>query len=59
MKKVWVVIGVIGAAAFLTGLSPVAQGIAERGWSGVNYGRIIFPLLICGVSLWMYRKGNA
>ena len=58
MKKVYLVISVIAFISCLTGVSYLVEGIAARGWDGVNYGRIIFPLLISGIFLWLYKKNK-
>lgn len=55
MKKVYLVIAVI-ALTCLTGIPYLVEGLAARGWGGVNYGRIIFPLLICGISFWLFKR---
>lgn len=56
MKKACLVIGIIALVACVTGVPEIVAGIAERGMGGVNYGRIIFPLLVGGAALWFYRK---
>jgi len=58
MKKVYFIICIIALITFLTGIPYVITGIAERGMDGVNYGRVVFPLLISAVSFWLYRKQN-
>ena len=56
MKKVFLVVAVIAFITFLTGIPYLLDGISARGWGGVNYGRVLFPLLICGISFWQYQK---
>ena len=56
MKKVYLVISVVALITCLTGISYLVEGIAARGWGGVNYGRIIFPLLISGISFWLFKN---
>ena len=56
MKKVYVVISVVALIACLTGITYLAEGSAARGWDGVNYGRIIFPLLVSGISFWLFKR---
>ena len=56
MKKVYLVISVIAFITCLTGIPNLVEGIAARGWCGVNYGRIIFPLLISGISFWLFKR---
>ena len=58
MKKGYAVIAAAALIACLTGISELAEGIAARGWSGVNYGRIGFPLLIGGGAFWLYQKNK-
>ena len=55
MKKAYLVIAVIGLIACLTGLPYMVEGIAQRGVTGVNYGRVLFPLLIAGLSFHKFR----
>ncbi len=55
-KKVYLIIAVFAGIALLTGLSYLVQGIGARGFAGVNYGRVIFPLLVMLLSLWFYKK---
>lgn len=56
MKKAYLIISIIALITFLTGIPYLVTGISERGMDGVNYGRIIFPILISGVSFWLYKK---
>ncbi|MBR5230903.1 MAG: hypothetical protein IKW00_01495 [Clostridia bacterium] len=56
MKKFFLILAVFGLLALLTGISPLIAGIRERGWDGVNYGRILFPLLIAIASLIAYKR---
>lgn len=56
MKKGYLVISVIALIACLTGVSELIEGIAARGLDGVNYGRVIFPLLIGSISVWLYMR---
>ena len=53
MKKVCLMIAIIALITCLTGIPYLVEGIAARGAAGVNYGRIIFPLLISGISFWV------
>ena len=55
-KQIWLVIVVIAVITCLTGVSELAAGIAARGWDGVNYGRVLFPILLGGISFWQYKK---
>ena len=56
MKKAYLVIAVVAFIVCLTGIPYLAEGIAVRGWGGVNYGRIIFPLLISGISFVSFKR---
>lgn len=56
MRKGYILICVIALITCLTGIPYVAAGIAQRGLDGVNYGRILFPLLISGISFWLAKK---
>ena len=56
MKKVYLAIAIVALITCLTGLSDLAEGIAARGWSGVNYGRVLFPLLISGISFLLFKR---
>ena len=38
-------------SGFLTSISYLTQGISARGIGGVNYGRVIFPLLVGGIAV--------
>ena len=55
-KKVYLFVAIFAGIALLTGLSYLVQGIAARGAAGVNYGRVVFPLLVMLLSLWLYKK---
>lgn len=56
MKKLWLIILIIAIIGFLTGISYLVYGIAQRGLGGVNYGRVIFPLIIGIVAFCLYKK---
>ena len=60
MKKIiCVVILILAIMGVLTGISYLAEGISARGIYGVNYGRVIFPLLIGSIAVYfLVRKGN-
>lgn len=55
-KKVYLFAAIFAGIALLTGLSYLVQGIGARGVAGVNYGRVVFPLLVMLLSLWLYKK---
>uniref|UniRef100_UPI00402981D7 hypothetical protein n=1 Tax=Gemmiger formicilis TaxID=745368 RepID=UPI00402981D7 len=47
MKKiVCIVILILAITGLLNGISYLISGISARGIGGVNYGRVIFPLLV-------------
>ena len=56
-KKVYIVILIIAIFGLLTGISYLVEGISTRGIDGVNYGRVIFPLLV-GVIAVYFLKGE-
>lgn len=58
MKKVWIVVSVIAIIALLNGIVCLVEGIDLRGVSGVNYGRVIFPLLIGIGAVYALMKGR-
>lgn len=43
-------------ALFLRGIPYVAAGIAARGVWRVNYGSVVFPVLLGVVAFYLYRK---
>ena len=55
MKKALLVICLVALVTCLTGIPYLIEGIRARGASGVNYGRVIFPLIISGISWVLYR----
>lgn len=56
MKKVFLVLYVIMLISGLTGIPYITEGILQRGWSGVNYGRVVFPFLMGGVFFWLFQS---
>ena len=56
MKKLYLIVCIIALITFLTGIPYLIEGITQRGWGGVNYGRVVFPLLISVISFVKYRK---
>lgn len=56
MKKLCIIVGVFAFIALLTGIPYLVDGIRARGLDGVNYGRVLFPAIVCGLSYWFYRK---
>ena len=55
-KKVCIVILVLAVIGLLTGMSYLAEGIQARGIGGVNYGRVIFPLLVGVIAVYFLKK---
>ena len=45
-KKACIVIVILSSISLLNGVSHMIEGIRMRGLGGVNYGSVIFPLLI-------------
>lgn len=58
MKKVYLIVSIVALITCLTGIPYIVEGISARGFDGVNYGRIIFPLLITGITFWRFKKAN-
>lgn len=56
MKKLYIIVAIFALIALLTGIPYLIEGIRARGFDGVNYGRVLFPALVCGLSFWLYRK---
>lgn len=56
MKKTCLIVGGFALIALLTGIPVLIHGIAQRGPGGVNYGRVLFPLLLSGVCFYLYKK---
>ena len=38
------------------GIFSLAEGIAARGWGGVNYGQVLFPPLIGDFSFRQFKR---
>ena len=54
---VWSIIALILAIiALLIGISYLVQGIYARGLGGVNYGSVIFPLLVGVIAVYFMKK---
>ena len=58
MKKIYLAIAVAAFITCLTGIPDLVEGITARGWGGVNYGHIIFPLLISSISFGLFKRKN-
>lgn len=57
-KKICIVILILSIVALLTGISYLVEGISARGIGGVNYGRVIFPLLVGVIAVYFLKKGR-
>lgn len=56
MKKVYLAVIAIALILCAEGIFSLAEDIAARGWGGVNYGQVLFPLLIGGFSFWQFKR---
>ena len=56
MKKTWFIVSIIALITCLTGIPQLIDGISQRGFGGVNYGRILFPFLISLITFVLSRK---
>ena len=50
------VILILAIIGLLTGISYLAEGISIRGIDGVNYGRVIFPLLVGVIAVYFLKR---
>lgn len=55
-KKLCLAVLVLAVLALLRGIPYVAAGIAARGAFGVNYGAVVFPVLLGAAAWYLYRK---
>ncbi|MFR5150351.1 MAG: hypothetical protein ACLTER_13040 [Ruminococcus sp.] len=55
-KKVCIVVLVLAIIGLLAGVSYLVEGISVRGIGGVNYGRVIFPLLVGIIAVYFLKK---
>ena len=56
MKKLWLVILIIAIIGIVSAIPLLVDGIIKRGAGGVNYGRVIFPLIIGIVAFCLYKN---
>ena len=56
MKKLCIIVCIFAFIALLTGIPYIIDGIRERGFDGVNYGPVLFPALLCGLSIRLYKN---
>jgi len=54
MKKLYIIVAISALIAVLTGIPYLIDGIRARGFDGVNYGRVLFPAIICALSFRLY-----
>lgn len=57
-KKICIVILVFAFFGLLNGIGYLVQGISLRGIGGVNYGRVLFPLLIGEGAVYFLKKSR-
>ncbi len=55
-KKACIVILILAVIGILTGIVYLAEGISARGIGGVNYGRVVFPLLAGTGAVYFLKK---
>lgn len=55
-KKVCIVILILAIMGLLNGISYLVEGISTRGIDGVNYGRVIFPLLVGAIAVYFLKR---
>ncbi len=55
-RKVCIVILILAIIALLIGISYLVQGIYARELGGVNYGSVIFPLLVGVIAVYFMKK---
>ena len=55
-KKVFIVILILAIIGLLAGISYLVEGISTRGIDGVNYGRVIFPLLVGVIAVYFLKR---
>jgi len=54
MRKLYLIAAIVAFIAVLTGIPYLIDGIRARGFDGVNYGRVLFPAIICALSFRLY-----
>lgn len=55
-KKVCIVILILAIFGLLNGISYLVEGISTRGIDGVNYGSVIFPLLVGAIAVYFLKR---
>ena len=55
-KKVCIVILFLAINGLLNGICYLAEGISTRGIEGVNYGSVIFPLLVGAIAVYFLKR---
>lgn len=57
MKKiVCIILLFLSITGLLNGIRYLIEGIRLRGFDGVNYGRVVFPLLVIGIAVYFLKK---
>lgn len=57
MKKIiCILILILAITGLLNGISYLASGISARGIGNVNYGRVIFPLIVGAIAIYVLKK---
>ena len=56
IKKVYLAVIVIALILCAEGVVSLGGGIGARGWGGVNYGQVLFPLLIGDFSFRQFKR---
>ena len=55
-KKVCIVILFLAIIGLLNGICYLAEGISTRGIDNVNYGRVIFPILVGVITVYFLKR---
>ncbi len=55
-KKAYIVILILAILGLLSGIGYLVDGISTKGTDGVNYGRVIFPLLVGVMAVYFLKK---
>ena len=56
MKKIYLAVTAFALILCVEGIFSLAEGIAARGWGGVNDGQVLFPLLIGDFSFRQFKR---
>lgn len=55
-KNIYLIITIFGIITLLIGIAHCVQDIQARGFNGVNYGQVLFPLIISIGGFYLYKK---